>query len=170
MSDLPFDVAEQPTARTVVSVTERKCRRHRWMEELVDEDGGIHRTGSAVCVFCGKVYDPVASRRGRTSARRGKTIQRQRIVGLGGRNLAGNNPNLDGIGEMFAYESKSGGAFPERMWRWLKGIPVNADQVRVLIVTDAPGPGHRARSVVVVSYDDWRDLHGELAGDMRVEE
>jgi hypothetical protein len=105
--------------------------------------------------------DPVKARRGRTNAQRGKAIQRKRIEGLGGRNLSGNNENLDGIGTMFAYESKSGGSFSERYWRWIKGIPVRGDQVPVLIVTDAPGPGHRARSIVVVDYDSWRDLHGE---------
>lgn len=102
-----------------------------------------------------------ASRRARNNAKRGKAIQRKRIEGLGGTNLAGNNQNLDGVGAMFAYESKSGGSFSERYWRWLRGIPVRGDQVQVLIVTDAPGPGRRARSIVVVSYDDWRDLHGE---------
>ena len=71
----------------------------------------------------------------------------------GRQNLAGNNENLDGIGTMFAYESKSGGSFSERYWRWIKGIPTRGDQVPVLIVTDAPGPGHRARSIVVVNYD-----------------
>ena len=73
--------------------------------------------------------------------------------GSAGKNLAGNNENLDGIGTMFAYESKSGGSFSERYWRWIKGIPTRGDQVPVLIVTDAPGPGHRARSIVVVDYD-----------------
>jgi hypothetical protein len=108
------------------------------------------------------VPTPESSRRARNNAKRGKAIQRKRIEGLGGRNLAGNNENLDGIGTMFAYESKSGGSFPERPWRWLKGIPIRAGQTQVLIITDAPGPGHRARSVVVVDYDDWRELHGEL--------
>ena len=64
---------------------------------------------------------------------------------------------------MFAYESKSGGSFHERLWRWLKGIPTTGGRTPVLIVTDAPGPGHRARSVVIVDFDDWKDLHGEKA-------
>ena len=82
--------------------------------------------------------DPVKARRGRTNAQRGKAIQRKRIEGLGGRNLSGNNENLDGIGTMFAYESKSGGSFSERYWRWIRGIPTRGDQVPVLIVTDTP--------------------------------
>ena len=110
---------------------------------------------------CGCAVDDVARLRGRRSAKRGKSIQRQRIVGLGGRNLAGNAENLDGLGTMFAYESKSGGSFPERAWRWLRGIPHDSGQTPVLIITDTPGPGRKARSVVIVDYDDWRELHGE---------
>jgi hypothetical protein len=114
------------------------------------------------CARCNQVKDEARSRRGRNAAKRGKRIQHDRIVALGGRNLAGNNENLDGLGEMFAYESKSGSAaFSDRYWRWLTGIPVNAGQTRVLIVTDAPGSAHKARSYVVVEFDEWKDLHGE---------
>jgi hypothetical protein len=30
-----------------------------------------------------------------------------------------------------------------------------------VIVTDTPGPGHKARSYVVVEFSEWKDLHGE---------
>lgn len=134
------------------TVTPKK-HRHEWGP---DPDGGYR------CWRCMKPKDEARSRRSRNNRKRGNAIQRKRIVALGGRNLAGNNPNWDGEGEMFSYESKSGGAFSERVWRWLKGIPVRAQQTQVLIVTDTPGPGHRARAYVVVEYDAWRDLHGEL--------
>lgn len=117
-----------------------------------------------VCDLCGLLKDDYLDRqrRGRLANRRGKDIQRKRITGLGGRNLAGNNPNLDGLSELFASESKSGGAFSERYWKWLKGIRlINAQQVPILIVTDTPGSGRRARSIVIVDYDDWKELHGE---------
>jgi len=119
------------------------------------------------CHICGLRFADYEARqrRGRNNRKRGQRIQRERIEGLGDRNLAGNNPNLDGIGELFAYEHKSGGAFPQRFWRWLKDIPHTSAQVPVLIVTDAPGPGHKARSVVVVDWDDWLDLHGPKGTD-----
>jgi hypothetical protein len=104
------------------------------------------------------VEDPEASRRGRNNRKRGLRKQRERLTALGIENLPGNGP-FDGRSEMFRAESKSGGAFPERLWKWLKGVPVTTETA-ILIVTDAPGPGHRARSVVVLDYDDWRDLHG----------
>lgn len=101
-------------------------------------------------------------RRGRLARSRGIKIQRQRNQGLGMRNLSGNNPNLDGMSELFASESKSGGAFSERYWRWLKGVKlITSQQVPILIVTDTPGAGRKARAVVVIDYDDWKKLHGE---------
>ncbi len=162
IDELPFLV---PDDAPVVE-TPRK-HRHVWGPRT--GEGRLHALaaaknwddGGAVCVMCGRERDEAKARMGRNNRKRGNAIQRQRIVGLGGRNLAGNNPNLDGLGLAFRYESKSGGSFPERLWRWLKGIGVEAGQTGVLIVTDTPGPGHRARSVVIVDYDDWRDLHGE---------
>ncbi len=165
--DLPFP--DEPITSANPAAPKPKCRRHDWYTHpeptpCYGDDGEIYLPpGTIHCSRCFKVKDPAASRRGRLASQRGKRIQRQRIERLGGQNLAGNNPSLDGIGLLFRYESKSGGAFPERLWRWLKGIPVPAGQIGVLIVTDAPGPGHRARSVVVVDYDDWSDLHREGA-------
>ena len=132
----------------------RRPKRHaHWFVSVVGDD--------PTCNLCGlhQADYEARQRRGRNNRKRGQKIQRQRIVGLGGRNLAGNNPNLDGISELFTYEAKSGTSFPERAWRWLKGIPHDADQVPVLIITDTPGAGRAARSVVIVDYDDWRDLH-----------
>jgi hypothetical protein len=117
-----------------------------------------------VCLRCGKVRDEEAAARGRLNRKRGGTIQRQRNRALGVTNLPGNRPNHDGgeADELFVTESKSGAAFSDRYWRWLTGIPRRAGQVPLLVVTEAPGHGGRkARSYVVVEFDDWVDLHGE---------
>ena len=109
---------------------------------------------------CGHPYDEEKARRGRLAARRGKALQKKRIEGLGGENLLGNRPNHDGHLGMFEVEHKSGPSeFPSRAWRYLKRIPIQAGQIQILIITDTPGPGHRARSVVVLDYDDWKALH-----------
>jgi hypothetical protein len=134
-----------------------KCRRHTWT--LVAGAGSLD--GYWRCLRCAIIKDEAVSRRSSNNRKRGNRIQRERIVALGGRNLAGNNPNLDGLGAMFAYESKSGGAFSDRYWRWLTGIPKRGNETGVLIVTEAPGPGRRARSYVVVEFGEWKELHGE---------
>jgi hypothetical protein len=155
--DSMFDAPDGPRPGAAPA---RKCRRHQW---IYAEDGGWMPDVPRKCARCGRLEVPMVTRRGSNNRKRGNRIQRERITALGGRNLAGNNPNLDGLGERFRYESKSGGAFSERYWRWLKGIPLAAGQAGVLIVTEAPGPGRRARSIVVVDYDTWRDEHGEEA-------
>ena len=66
----------------------------------------------------------------------------------------------DAESEWLVVQVKSGGAFPERIWKWLQALPANADQTRAVVVTDAPGPGHKRRALVVVDLDDWQDLHG----------
>lgn len=158
---------EGQSSVTFVEPTEmRKCVRHRWttvFETWSDDNGDHYRKVWGPCARCKKPYNEAASRRANNNRKRGNRIQRERIVALGGRNLAGNNPNLDGLGAMFAYESKSGGAFSDRYWRWLNGIPKRGNETGVLIVTEAPGPGRKARSYVVVEYDEWRELHGETA-------
>lgn len=153
-----IDVEMLPFVEPVVEVTYRRPKpcRHPKDKRRSLEDGGL------ACTACGRDIDPARMTIGRRAAKRGKTIQRQRIEALGGRNLAGNNPNLDGLGLAFAYESKSGpAAFSERVWRWLTDIPVRASETKVLIVTDKPGAGRKARSYVVVEFEEWRQLHGE---------
>jgi hypothetical protein len=150
MTDDLFAVPADPTRP---ERPPRKCGRHDWS---ADEDMVV------TCRRCGKVRDEAVVRTNRNNAKRGKRIQRERIVALGGQNLPGNKPNHDGIGLAFSYESKSGGFFSERVWRVLSGIPTKGDQTAVLIVTATDGPGHKARAYVVVEFDEWKALHGEV--------
>ncbi len=144
-------------------VEPRKCVRHRWQLVIGLIEGSTKEAGRVtLCKVCGKPKDEALSRRSNNNRKRGNRIQRERIVALGGRNLAGNNPGWDGTSELFSFESKSGTFFSEKHWRILRAIPAQGQQSRVLIVTDAPGPGHRARSYVVVEFDEWKALHGEV--------
>jgi hypothetical protein len=131
----------------------RVCRRHVWVLNPVTDEMRCNR--------CPKVYDPAATRRGRTNRSRGNAIERDVAKALGMRRTGQYGGPDDARGEMFAAQVKSGGAYPERLHKWLKGVPVDAGQVAILVVTDAPGPGHKRRGLVVLDLDDWRDLHGE---------
>ena len=47
------------------------------------------------------------------------------------------------------------------LWLWLKNIPHTSSQTQVLIITETGGKlGVRARSLVVIDYEDWKELHG----------
>jgi hypothetical protein len=147
LSDLPFHYDTEPNPAAVA----RKCRRHGpW----------IVANGITSCDRCGHVQDPVASRRGKNNRSRGNAIERDMGKKLGLRRVGQFGGPDDLAGDLFAAQVKSGGAFPERLWGWLKQVPVKAGQVALLVVADAPGPGHRRRGLVVIDLEDWAQLHG----------
>lgn len=125
----------------------RRCSRHDW-------------TGDPpTCRRCGQAADPVRRRRGRTNRARGNAIEREIGHRLGLRRVGqfgGADDLRDGL---FVAQVKSGAAFPERLWGWLRAVPTDAGQTRLLVVTDAPGPGRRRRAIVVLDIDDWIALH-----------
>lgn len=145
------------------AATARKCRRHDWSgEPILDVVGepGIVLT-RVTCARCGRPWDQTRARRGRNNRARGNAIEREVGKRLGLRRVGQYGGPDDLSGDMFSVQVKSGGAFPERLWSWLKAVPANASQTPLLVVTDAPGPGHRRRAVVVLDLDSWIQLHGE---------
>lgn len=161
--DLPFDYPD--TAPATGAGVARKCRHPRDRRTLTDYMAADSRVieHRYQCGSCGHIFDPARQAMGRRANRRGRRIQKQAMERAGLTNLPGNIPGLDGTHSMFRGESKSGGRFPELLWRWLKAIPAAPGQVPILVVSDAPGPGHKRRQVVVLELADWRLLHGEDA-------
>ena len=109
--------------------------------------------------------DPERARRGKNNRSRGNAIEREIGKRLGLRRVGQYGGPEDRSNELFVVQVQSGGSFPERLWTWLKAVPSNAGQTPLLVVTDAPGPGHRRRAVVVLDIDDWIDLHGPTQGE-----
>ena len=157
-----FDVPEDPTR----PAREPRQHRHAWGPK--QGVGRMHALAiahnwdgaAAVCVSCGKVRDETATRRGRNNRARGNAIEREIGKRLGLRRVGQYGGPDDLKDALFSAQVKSGGAFPERFWRWLKAVPVDSEQTALLVVTDAPGQGHRRRAVVVLDIDDWQALHG----------
>jgi hypothetical protein len=152
MTDDLFAVTPDPSRPARPS---RPCRRHSWY--------GYHNDGRdwTACLRCGRVRDDVTARRGRTNRSRGNAIERDVAKALGMRRVGQYGGPDDARGSLFAAQVKSGKSYPERLHTWLKAVPVDAGQVAILVITDAPGPGHRRRGLVVLDLADWRDLHGE---------
>ncbi len=152
MDDLDALLENQPIAPPTLAgePTARKCRRHLW----------IFTATPVKCIRCQALYDPAASRRGKNNRSRGNAIEREVAAQLGLRRVGQFGGPDDIKGAMFAGQVKSGAAFSEKLWRWLKAVPVDASQTAILVITDAPGPGHRRRAVVVVDLADWIGLHG----------
>jgi hypothetical protein len=62
--------------------------------------------------------------------------------------------------EWIAVQVKSGQSYPERLDKWLSEVPRRADQLRALVVTDAPGPGVRRRAMVIIHLDEFAAWYG----------
>jgi hypothetical protein len=151
--DLPFDY---PSAPNPGAPKPRICKRHTWTPYTIPNLAGIEEW----CSRCQRWRDPAASKRGRNNRARGNAIEREVGKQLGLRRVGQYGGPDDLTGDMFAAQVKSGGAFPERLWSWLKAVPVTGAQTPLLVVTDAPGPGHKRRAVVVLDIADWIALHG----------
>jgi hypothetical protein len=142
------------TAANPAAPAPRKCRRHGpWLA----------MNAVVSCARCGHIQDPAATRRGRNNRSRGNSIEREIGKRLGLRRVGQFGGPEDLMNDLFAAQVKSGGAFSERLWGWLKQVPVKAGQTALLVVADAPGPGRRRRGVVIVDIDDWEALHGRDA-------
>lgn len=135
----------------------RVCRRHDWYDIALGDQL------ITTCRRCGRVRDDATARRGRTNRSRGNAIERDVAKRLGMRRVGQYGGPDDARGSLFAAQVKSGKSYPERLHAWLHAVPVDAGQVAILVVTDAPGPGHKRRGLVVLDLDDWVDLHGEGA-------
>lgn len=116
--------------------------------------------GVLICTRCGRDIDPERARRGKNNRARGNAIERDVARKLGLRRTGQYGGPDDAASDWLVVQVKSGGAFPERLWSLLGTLPVNAGQTRAVVVTDAPGPGHRRRAMVIVDLEDWAALHG----------
>jgi hypothetical protein len=159
MDDLDALLENQPIAPpTLAGTPTARKHRHHWVSVTYVDGNTLLGTGKE-CI-CGKPFDSETSRRGKNNRSRGNAIEREVAAQLGLRRVGQFGGPDDIKGAMFAGQVKSGAAFSEKLWRWLKAVPVDASQTAILVITDAPGPGHRRRAVVVVDLADWIGLHG----------
>jgi hypothetical protein len=142
------------------SVTPKK-HRHQWGYTVQNETVG------GICLICNQLRDPTLTRRGRNNRSRGNAIEREvaHKLGLKRVGMYGGPDDIGSAAQPFIGQVKSGKSFPERLYRWLKALPSNANQTPILVMTDAPGPGIRRRALVIVTLDDWIQLHGPIGAE-----
>ena len=131
-----------------------RCRPHNWALLWLDNEHVW------ACTRCNRLRGEDVARRGRNNRKRGNDIEREVAHRLGLRRVGQFGGPTDAEGDWLAVQVKSGAAFPERLWAWLRAVPANAAQTAALVVTDAPGPGHRRRALIVLDLDSWVQLHG----------
>ena len=109
-----------------------------------------------------------AARRGRTNRNRGNAYEREIAKRLGAVRVGQYGGAEDVSNEWLVVQCKVGKSYPERLDGWLRRLPAKADQLRILVLGDAPGPGHKRRELVVMDLDDfiaWFDPRHDDAPD-----
>ena len=107
--------------------------------------------------------DPERSRRGRSARNRGNAFEREVAKRLGARRVGQYGGSDDVSADWVSVQCKVGGYYPERIDGWLRALPANAGQLRAVVLGDAPGPGRRRRSLIVIDLDDFVAWFGKEA-------
>jgi hypothetical protein len=104
----------------------------------------------------------IAARRGKNARQRGNSFEREVAAKLNGKRVGQYGGKTDVETTVFVVQTKVGnGFFSDRIWKWLKELTPKADQVAVVVVGDAPGPGTRRRAIAVMDLDDLAEWWGK---------
>ena len=152
---------DPPDVTPEVSTATARHHRHRWTE-MGFLDDFLQGTERIICRGCGMSRDVAASRRSRTNRSRGNAIEREWCHRLGLRHTGQYGEAADGENALFIGQCKSRATnkYPGWMANELdKLAALRTGRVPILGVIEAPGPGRKARRLVVVQESDWIDLH-----------
>jgi hypothetical protein len=162
MTDLDELLEGLPIAPpTFTEVTERKCRRHRWV--LMESWGtdGFNGPLEFRCSFCGKPKDEARSRRGKSSRRLGNDGERRSEKRYGWRKTGEFGGIDDLVGTMHVVQQKTSRRLAPVAW---KGIFARLDERAAgrvpLILLSFVRAGVDTEDFVIVRGKDWLALHG----------
>lgn len=157
-----LDASWPPTDPAILEREPRPCKRHDWQTGyVVSGSRTMTRAPITQCRRCGKVQDPEASRRGKASRNRGNAFEREVAAKLGGvrKGQYGDQVDVEVPGYL-RVQCKNGATYPRTIDRWLRAIPVEAGLLRAVVMGDAPGPGTKRRTLIVLDLDEYAAYHG----------
>ena len=131
---------------------------------------GAHRA-SKPCEHCGtegkQRHDRTCpkAKRARNNRNRGNSYERSVAKRLGVERVGQYGGKQDVAGDWIAVQCKVGSMFPERPWTWLQELPAKADQLRAVVIGDAPGGGSKRREVIVLDLEDFIEWFGRVDHD-----
>jgi hypothetical protein len=112
----------------------------------------------------------VRSRRGRTSLRRGNDFERWIAARIGGEakrtGMFGTKTDVEA--PWIAIQAKNGKSYPERIDGWLRSVSVRGDQLRAVVLGDAPGPGVKRRTLIVLDFEDFLSWYANGGEDVEI--
>ncbi len=157
MSALPFDY---DTPATPTGAAGRRCARHDWA--VVSAAQSRYEDDRYKCRRCGAIRDDTAARRGRNNRKRGGSWEREAAADIGGIRMG--QLNLPWDVEVAGYvrvQTKQLDRWPSltAVLAMLDAIPAGQD-LRAVALKDTPGPGRRARKIVVMDWSEYCQWHG----------
>lgn len=100
--------------------------------------------------------DPARSRRGKTARARGNAYELEVAHILGGRRVGQYGDKVDVVVPgWISVQCKNGASYPERLDGWLRAVPHDGRTLRAVALGDAPGPGRKRRSLIVLDLEEF---------------
>ncbi len=101
------------------------------------------------------------AKRGKRARNKGHAFERECAARLGGVRVGQYGGKVDIQTDWLVAQLKCGnGTYSERYDGWLRSVKGNANQIAALIVGDAPGPGTKRRTMIVLDFEDFVELLG----------
>jgi hypothetical protein len=105
--------------------------------------------------------DPAKSRRGKNARNRGNSFEREVAAKLNGRRVGWAGGPTDVSTGVYDVQCKVGGSYPERIDRWLRGVPFRYEKLRAVVLGDSPGAGTKRRALIVFDFEEFVDFFGD---------
>lgn len=122
----------------------------------------IYKDGGYTCSKCDHFVSRESIRRGVNARKRGNRLQAQAAKDAGITNIGMMGlPEDAGLStEWLVLQHKSGNGYPKLLDRWLRALTATADQLRAVVYTETPGPGKKARRLIIMDYDEFVSWFG----------
>ena len=99
------------------------------------------------------------SKRGKRARNKGNAFEREVAEKIGGVRVGQYGGKTDVQSDWIVAQCKVGnGSYSERYDGWLRSVKGNANQIAALVVGDAPGPGIKRRTMIILDFEDFVDL------------
>ena len=101
------------------------------------------------------------AKRGKRARNKGNSFEREVAEKIGGVRVGQYGGKTDVQSDWIAIQCKVGnGSYSESSDGWLRSVLGNASQISALVVGDAPGPGTKRRTMVILDFEAFVDLLG----------
>lgn len=99
--------------------------------------------------------DSEKSERGRRARNKGNAYEREIARRLGLTRVGQYGGKEDLLGGWLVVQCKVGTSYPERIDKWLRAMPTRPGALRMVVLGDSPGNGHKRRELAIVDLGEF---------------